>query len=73
MDENQFEIAERLEQAQRDSGLARARLHTAPQQHPDFDGENCVRCDTPIPPGRLAMRKVRCVPCQEIMDRNHRR
>lgn len=64
MDENQFEMAERLEQAQRDMAIHKAHNSAAPETHPDFDGAHCVSCDEPIPLARLNLGKVRCVECQ---------
>ena len=71
MDENQFEMAERLEQHQRDQALLRAAAASAPQTHPDFDGTHCVGCEEPIPPARLRLGKVRCVACQSDQERGH--
>jgi RNA polymerase-binding transcription factor DksA len=64
LDENQFEMAERLEQAQRDAAIYKASSNAAPEKHEDFDGEHCVICDEPIPLARLGLGKVRCVECQ---------
>lgn len=69
MDEHQFEMAERLEQAQRDMAIRNASNRMAPEKHPDFDGANCVRCEEPIPVARLLLGKVRCVDCQSLMEK----
>lgn len=69
MDENQLEMAERLEQAQRDSAVAKAQRMAAPETHPDFDGNNCVSCDEAIPYARIKLGKVRCVACQSALER----
>lgn len=69
MDENHFEMAERLEQAQRDSAIKLASKSAAPETHPDFDGIHCVDCDTDIPEGRLKLGKVRCVDCQSHLEK----
>lgn len=71
MNESDFELAARNEQAERDAATARARQANAPQYHPDFDGEHCVACGEQIPIARLAMGKVRCVECQEREERRH--
>jgi RNA polymerase-binding transcription factor DksA len=60
-----------FEQSQRDSAIRAAAARTAPETHPDFDGEHCVECDTEIPAGRLALGKVRCTYCQTLKERNH--
>ena len=70
MDENHFEMAERLEQAQRDSAIKAAAKASAPEKHPDFDGAHCVDCDIEIPDGRLKLGKVRCVDCQSHLERS---
>ena len=61
---------ETLEACQADAER-RARGRSAPEQHPDFDGENCVEedCGVAIPPARLALGKVRCIECQERKER----
>lgn len=70
MDENHFEMAERLEQAQRDSAISAAAKASAPEKHHDFDGVHCVDCDIEIPDGRLKLGKVRCVDCQSQLERS---
>ena len=52
--------------------LARAVGKSAPESHPAFDGAGCVDCAEAIPPARLALGKVRCVPCQELLERARR-
>ncbi len=69
MDEVFLERAEERERQAREIAIERATRATAPQHHPDFDGTNCVECDDPLPPLRLAMSKVRCVPCQTRLEK----
>lgn len=42
-----------------------------PETHPDFDGVNCVEadCGEPLPELRLKMGRIRCVPCQEKLEK----
>lgn len=40
---------------------------------PSFDGVHCIDCESPIPKDRVALGKDRCVPCQELIDRDQRR
>lgn len=47
----------------------RARGKSAPERHPDFDGEHCVDCDEPVVAGRLALGKVRCLDCQLLLEK----
>lgn len=54
-----------------EGAIATARRANAPETHPDFDGENCVDCGDPIPPGRLKLRKVRCVECQSALEKRN--
>lgn len=48
----------------------RARGKSAPEFHPEFDGVHCVEpdCGVEIPPGRLALGKVRCIDCQRLIE-----
>lgn len=39
------------------------------EDYTDFDGIHCVDCGDPIPKGRLALGRVRCVYCQEKKER----
>jgi RNA polymerase-binding transcription factor DksA len=48
--------------------LSRHKEKVAPEQHPDFDGENCLECGNEIPMVRLEMGKIRCVHCQEALE-----
>lgn len=48
----------------------RARMANQPERDPSFDGRHCVECRCSIPPKRLALGKVRCVDCQEDLDRD---
>ena len=59
-----------IEDAQR-----RALGRSAPETHPDFDGEHCIEpeCGVVIPTGRLALGRVRCVECQHLIERKARR
>lgn len=69
MDERFFEAASAREQRERDIGVAAAGAALRPETHPEFDGDNCVECDNPVHPLRLAMGKVRCVFCQTTKEK----
>lgn len=73
MDENQFEMAERLEEAQRECAIRAAGLRAGRESHPGFDGLHCVgpTCGEPILQARLDMGKVRCVPCQQLLEKRN--
>lgn len=44
----------------------------APEKHPDFDGETCIDCGLDIPELRLQMGKIRCVICQDKLERRRK-
>ena len=52
--------------------IARHQEKMKPETHPDFDGEHCIDCDIEIPEQRLAMHKIRCVDCQELLERKRK-
>ena len=49
----------------------RALGRSAPESHPDFDGVHCVEqdCGAEIPEARIVLGKVRCVECQQRLER----
>lgn len=49
--------------------LQRHKEKLAPETHPDFDGESCITCSNEIPVLRLQMGKIRCVECQEKLEK----
>lgn len=51
------------------SALQRHKEKLAPETDPDFDGESCITCGNEIPDLRLQMGKIRCVECQEKLER----
>ena len=55
-----------------DAALEAAREKAKPQFHVDFDGAHCVECGEAIPAVRLALGRVRCVACQEHLEREAR-
>ena len=71
MDESFIERAEELERAEREEALRKAARACAPEFHQFFDGKHCIEddCGEEIPPGRLALGKIRCVTCQWIKER----
>lgn len=56
-----------------DDALDRARGKSAPETHPDFDGLHCVECWEEVHRVRLAMGKVRCLGCQDLLEREQKR
>lgn len=51
---------------------ATAAKSVAPEYDPTFNGLNCVDCGEVIPAPRLAMGKVRCMECQDFLERGVR-
>ena len=39
------------------------------EHHPDFNGCDCLDCAEPLMPLRLVDRRMRCVPCQDRLER----
>lgn len=66
------DIASALELGFIAQALERHKEKVAPEKHPDFDGTHCVDCDIEIPQLRLTMGKVRCVDCQEILEKKNK-
>jgi len=63
-----IDAANALAAALADDEIARIQRLSAPERHPEFDGESCVACGGPIHPTRLEMGKVRCVDCQHALE-----
>jgi RNA polymerase-binding transcription factor DksA len=59
---------ETIEACQKDA-LLRQAAKLAPQFDSRFNGKDCIDCDDELPAERLAMQRVRCAPCQEIVDK----
>lgn len=66
---DEAEIASALEIGFIAHALEMHKAKVAPESHPDFDGEHCVDCDDKIHEVRLTMGKVRCVHCQEFLEK----
>jgi len=55
-----------------EAALKNVRARVQPESHPDFDGAHCVECGNDMPPERLAWGRVRCTPCQHVLEFNKR-
>ena len=68
--------ASRVTQSLIDGYTAHAAYLSAPEQEMNPDGTwpitECVSCGCEIDAGRLALAKVRCVRCQELLERHRR-
>ena len=72
MEENQFELADALAEAQRNAGIAIARRQMVAQSDPNFDGEHCIDCDEKIAPQRLLLKRMRCTACESLVERRNK-
>lgn len=54
--------------------IERQRELAKPEKHPDFDGRHCVEeeCGESIPDERLGLGKIRCISCQELLEKSRR-
>ena len=66
-----LDAATEIAEAFTEAAIQRVRGESAPQSHPDFDGENCIECADALPPLRLTMGKIRCVYCQGALERKN--
>ena len=58
-----------IQLAEQASYQERARKANAPEFDPEFDGVHCIECDAEIPAARLKLHKIRCVDCQEELEK----
>lgn len=63
------DIASALEMSFIAQALEAHKSKVAPETHPDFDGETCIDCGDDIPQIRLDMGRIRCVHCQETLEK----
>ncbi len=72
---DELDVAAQLTQQLADAAVADVRRAAAPQQVQCIDGSwpnpEC-ECGEPIPEARLRLGRIRCVDCQEILERGHR-
>lgn len=66
------DIASALELGFIAHALEMHKAKVAPERHPDFDGESCLDCGDEIPKARLVMGRIRCVHCQEILEKKNK-
>jgi len=67
------DLASRTEIAFTTEAIAEVRARLAPQHHVDFDGTHCLDCGTPIPRQRLATGRIRCAPCETVVEQIRKR
>jgi RNA polymerase-binding transcription factor DksA len=66
------DIASAIEMGFLAKALEAHKAKVAPEKHPDFDGVTCLDCGDDIPQVRLAMGRMRCVYCQEILEKKNK-
>jgi RNA polymerase-binding transcription factor DksA len=55
-----------------EDALRDAKKRAQPETHPDFDGTHCVGCGEEIPAARLELSRIRCVECQDQLERRRK-
>ncbi len=69
---DEADIASALEMGFIAQALEAHKAKVAKETHPDFDGESCIDCGEQIPELRLSMGRIRCVYCQEALERKNK-
>lgn len=68
-----YDKAQEQDEAFRTLALAQQAGKAGKESHPDFDGQNCLDCTGEIPDDRLALGKIRCIGCQEELEKRRKR
>ena len=66
---DEVDIANAYERDLVSKAINEHRTKLLPETDPNFDGENCLDCGSEIPEQRLAMGKIRCVICQDKIEK----
>ena len=66
---DEADMASNLEMEMLQASLDATRAKVQPEKHPDFDGKNCVECGDKMPKERLKLGRVRCVYCQDELEK----
>lgn len=71
MEEQDFEMAEKMAEQERESSLAAVRNSLAPEYHEDFDPVTaiCIDCNNHVGSHRLENGRIRCYDCQTIREK----
>jgi RNA polymerase-binding transcription factor DksA len=67
-----LDIASELQDKFNQRGILESQAEMAQQTDPDFDGVHCLDCDAGIPAGRITLGRMRCVDCQDVLERKSR-
>ncbi len=65
---DETDYAQHLQLTEQANLIKKALQMNKPETHPDFDGVHCIECGIVIPEGRIKLKKMRCVDCQEEVD-----
>ena len=68
-----LDAATELAEAFTDAAILKVRMANAPESHPDFNGKNCLDCGDTLISARLALGKMRCVYCQDHLEKLKKR
>lgn len=63
------DMASDLELAFNAKAVYNVQQRIKPEHHPDFNGKDCLDCEDPLTVGRLEMGRIRCVGCQEFLEK----
>ena len=66
---DELDRASDIEIASTEEGIRRSLAKLRPQYDSRFDGIHCVDCGEALPAIRVTNTRVRCVDCQELVDR----
>ena len=71
-----LDLASEQELTSTESYIAQARAKNKPEQIQNPDGTwpetECLDCGEEIPQGRLELGKIRCIECQEFLEKRQR-
>lgn len=65
---DESDMASDLEEVFREKAIEAVQSHMK-ESHPDFDGVHCLECDEEMIEFRLSIGRIRCVYCQNILER----
>lgn len=66
---DELDMASEMEMAFTEKAVEAVTSRLRAEHHPDFNGVDCLECAEPLMPLRLTDRRMRCVPCQDRLER----
>ena len=67
-----LDIASDIQEAFNQRGIEASRKAALQQTDENFDGKNCIECGGEIPSARLALGRIKCVSCQDALEKRSR-